>query len=308
MKLVFCGTPDFAVPSLATLDSGVHDVVAVVTQPDRPKGRGRKPAPSPIKQYAQEHGLRVIQPEKASSPDSIGTLREIGPGLLVVVAYGERLKEEVLEVPAHGAINLHASLLPKYRGTSPIQAAILNGDHVTGVTVIQIDKGMDTGDVLGSAEVEIEKDYTAGTLHDRLADVGAKVLADTVDGIAAGTVIPRPQNHQEATCTRLLTKRDGVIDWNMPAEKLHSFVRAMNPWPLAHTEDGKYRLWKTSVSADTEKGASPGTVLSVDDAGFQVVAGEGAIRIERIQAAGGKPMSAVEFLRGHKLEPGDSLG
>ena len=307
MKLVFLGTPDFAVPSLASLLGSRHDVAAVVTQPDRPKGRGRKTVASPVKRFAGEHSLDVLQPEKASTAEFVQRLRTIGPDLIVVVAYGEILKSELLQLPLHGAVNLHASLLPMYRGSSPIQAAILNGDDATGVTTILMDEGMDTGDVLAQAKVLIDDDDTAGTLHDKLAVVGADVLLETVDQIESGTATPVQQNHGLATYTKKLRKEDGVIDWNTPVERLHNFVRAMNPWPVAHVREGGLRVWKTSVPSGKKESVEPGTVVRADDDGLLVATQDGAIRIEQLQVAGGKPMSAVEFLRGHGLRVGERL-
>lgn len=307
MNLLFFGTPDFASSSLERLVRSRHTVVGVVTQPDRPKGRGRKLAPSPVKSVAQKHGLAVFQPEKASAPEFVKTLRAVGPDLAVVVAYGEILKRAILDLPKHGAVNLHASLLPKYRGGSPIQAAILNGDTLTGVTTIQMDEGMDTGNILLQEEVAITEDDTAGTLHDKLAEVGARLLIETVDQLEAGTITPKPQNHELATYTRLIKKEDGVIDWNQTSGQVHNFVRAMNPWPLAHTRDGKYRIWMTSAPSKHKVGAQAGTVVQADDTGLVIAALDGTIRIERLQAAGGKLMSAPEFLRGHTIRIGEKL-
>ena len=308
LKLLFFGTPDFAVPPLEALVRSRHEIAGVVTQPDRPKGRGRKVAPSPVKRLAREHRLPVFQPEKASSSEFVQALRAIVPDLITVVAYGEILKREVLESPAHGAVNLHASLLPRYRGSSPIQAAILNGDEVTGVTTIMMDERMDTGDIFGHAKVPIDKNDTAGTLHDKLAKVGAELLIETVGRIEKGAAERAPQNHELATYTKRLRKEDGVIDWNMPAEKLHNFVRAMNPWPIAHTQGGKLRIWMTSVPSEKFERGEPGTVLRADEGGFLVATFDGAVRIERLQVAGSKPMSAAEFLRGHELSVGAKLG
>lgn len=307
LKLLFFGTPDFAVPSLEALVRGHHEVAGVVTQPDRPKGRGRKVVGSPVKRLAQERGLTVLQPEKASSPEFVLTLRALVADLVVVVAYGEILSREVLDAPAHGAVNLHASLLPRYRGSSPIQAAILNGDDVTGLTTILMDEGMDTGDILGQAEVPIDRTDTAGTLHDKLAKVGAKLLLETVDQIERETAVHTAQNHQLATYTKRLRKEDGAIDWNMPAEKLHDFVRAMNPWPVAHTGGGKLRIWTTSVPTERLENVEPGTVLRADDGGLLVATLDGSVKIERVQVAGSKPMSATEFLRGHRFRVGEKL-
>jgi methionyl-tRNA formyltransferase len=307
VKLVFFGTPDFAVPSLESLVRSRHDLAAVVTQPDRPKGRGLKTVPSPVKRVARKHGLDILQPERASTPEFVQKIRSIAPDLVVVVAYGEILGRELLEVPKHGAVNLHASLLPKYRGSAPIQAAILNGDDTTGVTVIRMDEGMDTGDILAQAEAPIGENDTAGTVHDTLARVGAEVLTETVDRIDAGTVTEQPQDHDLATYTNRLRKEDGVINWNMPTKKLHTFVRAMNPWPLAHTRGGGFRVWRTSVPSDRMERAEPGTVVRADERGLCVATPDGALRIEQIQVAGGTPMSASEFLRGHPLRVGEKL-
>jgi len=292
---------------LESLVRSGHDVAAVVTQPDRPKGRGRKTVASPVKRFAREHNLDVLQPEKASAPEFVQRLRTIGPDLIVVVAYGEILKPEVLQAPPRGAVNLHASLLPMYRGSSPIQAAILNGDDATGVTTILMDEGMDTGDILAQARVLIDDDDTAGTLHDKLAGVGADVLLETVDQIESGTATPVQQDHGLATYTKKLRKEDGVIDWNTPVERLHNFVRAMNPWPVAHVREGRVRVWKTSVPSGKKESVEPGTVVRADDGGLLVATQDGAIRIEQLQVAGGKPMAAVEFLRGHGLRVGERL-
>ncbi len=307
MKLVFFGTPDFAVPALEALVRTRHDIAVVVTQPDRPKGRGLKTVPSPVKRLAHKHGLETLQPDRASTPEFVQKIRTIAPDLVVVVAYGEILGRELLEVPKHGAVNLHASLLPRYRGSSPIQAAILNGDATTGVTVIRMDEGMDTGDILAQAEVSIGDNDTAGTLHDTLARVGADVLTETVDRIESGTVTAGPQEHQLATYTKRLRKDDGVINWNMPTEKLYNFVRAMNPWPLAHTQGGRFRIWMTSVPSDQMERAEPATVVRADERGLFVATSDGAIKIEQIQVAGRKPMSSSEFLRGHPLRVGEKF-
>jgi len=308
VKLVFFGTPDFAVPSLESLVQSRHELAAVVTQPDRPKGRGLKTVPSPVKRVARRYGLDILQPERASTPEFVQKIQDIAPDLLVVVAYGEILRPELLEIAKHGAVNLHASLLPKYRGSSPIQAAILNGDDTTGVTVIRMDEGMDTGDILAQVEVPIDEDDTAGTVHDTLARVGAEVLTKTVDRVAAGTVSARPQDHRLATYTKKLRKEDGVINWNMPTERLHNFVRAMNPWPLAHTRSRRFRIWRTNVPSDRVERAEPGTVVRADEQGLLVATLDGAISIEQLQVAGGKPMSSSEFLRGHPLRVGEKFG
>jgi len=307
LKLVFFGTPDFAVQSLEALVHSHHEVAGVVTQPDRPKGRGRKVVASPIKRLAQERGLSVFQPEKASSPEFVQKLHELGPDLIVVAAYGEILKRDVLQAPVRGSINVHASLLPKYRGSSPIQAAIINGDEVTGVTIIQMDERMDTGDILGQTEVPIDVNDTASTLHDKLAQVGARLLVETVDQIERGTIVRTPQDDEAATYTKRLRKEDGAIDWNVPADRLHNFVRAMNPWPVAYTRGGKFRIWMTSVPSEQLETAEPGTVMRVDEGELLVATLEGAVRIERIQVAGSRPMSAEEFLRGHELRAGEEL-
>lgn len=251
--------------------------------------------------------MDVLQPERASAPEFVQRLGTTAPDLMVVVAYGEILKPEVLQAPRRGAVNLHASLLPRYRGSSPIQAAILNGDDVTGVTTILMDEGMDTGDVLGQAEVPIDDDDTAGNLHDKLARVGAEVLLETVDRIGLGTTTPVPQNHELATYTRKIAKEDGLIDWSTATETLHNFVRAMNPWPVAHVREGGLRIWMTSVPSGKKERVEPGTVVQADDEGLLVATLDGAIRIEQLQVAGGKPMSAVEFLRGHGLRVGERL-
>jgi methionyl-tRNA formyltransferase len=210
-------------------------------------------------------------------------------------------------MPEHGAVNLHASLLPKYRGSAPIQAAILNGDEVTGVTAILMDERMDTGDILDQKEVPIESDDTAGTLHDKLAAVGSGLLVETIDRIEQDTAVRTPQDHERATYTKRLKKEDGVIDWNTPTERVHNFVRAMNSWPVAYTPRDNLRIWMTSVPAEPVTDAEPGTVVRADEDGLLVATLDGAVRLEQVQLPGGKPMSATDFLRGHQVRVGDKL-
>jgi methionyl-tRNA formyltransferase len=308
-KIVFMGTPQFSVPGLQALHQNGYEIVMVVTQPDRPKGRGRRITPSPVKQTAQDLGYPVIQPSSIKTPDFADQIKSLKPDFQVVIAYGKILPENVLALPRIGTINIHASLLPKLRGAAPIHWAVINGEAVSGVCSMLMDKGMDTGDVLLTAKEAIEPGDTAGTLHDRLAVSGARVLIDTLNAYADNTVQPKPQDHNLATYAPMLTKDDGLINWNKPAKALESFIRGVTPWPGAYTFWGGKRLKIfSSIPIMSDISEPPGTVVAGFPDELRVAAGEGLLSIREIQGASGKRLTIKDFLRGHPVEPGTVLG
>lgn len=299
MRIVFFGTPDFAVPCLrALLASGRHEVVAVVTQPDKPKGRGMEMVPPPVKEVAAAAGIPVLQPASVRKPPFAPELARFAPDVAVVVAYGKILPSEVLAVPRLGCVNVHGSLLPRWRGAAPIQWAVIAGDAVSGVCTMQMDEGMDTGDVLLRREVPLDPHETAGSLFERLAPLGAELLLETLDRLEA---LPREkQDPSKATHARMLEKSDGRIDWSKSAREIDCHVRGMSPWPGAFTElaGGKIlKVHRVEVSSEDGAAAAAGTVEHGKDA-VDVVAGRGRVRLLDVQGEGGKRMSAVEFWRG----------
>lgn len=310
MKLIFLGTPDFALPTLKALVPTDHEIVAVITQPDRARGRGMNLAPPPVKTLALESDLPVLQPENASSPQALEEIRKLEPDAAVVVAYGQILKQEFLNMPSLGCINLHPSLLPRHRGPTPIQSAILAGDRKTGVSTILLDEGTDTGDILLQREVSIYDVDTAGTLHDRLANVGADLMIETLEFMGSPDFASHPQDESKATLTRKLGKKDSVIDWNQAAEEIHTLSRAMDPWPGCQTTfQGKnLKIWKIEpMEEDTGKG-KPGEVLTSGGRDLIIKAGRGAISILELQLPGKRRMTAAEFMRGNAVEDGMVFG
>jgi len=306
MRLIFFGTPEFSVPSLvALLDSG-HDVVAVVTQPDRQKGRGRRVSPPPVKMEAERLGIAVLQPQKVRDDGFIKTLRDMMPGMIIVVAYGQILPPEIIHMPEKGCINLHASLLPKYRGAAPINWAIINGDRITGVTTMLMDEGMDTGPILLKKEVEIGEQETAGSLSERLAYEGADLLIRTVELVAEGKIKPIPQSG-EVSYAPVLKKSDGLIDWSMPARKLHNFIRGVTPWPGAYTFLNKQRI-KITRTIPLDGRGRPGLIEKVGRDEILVGTGEGLLSILELQPEGRHIMDTRAFLQGRRLEIGMSFG
>lgn len=305
MKAVFCGTGDIGVPALEALAaSDRHTLAAVVTGPDKPAGRKLAPRPPRIKEVAAAHGLPVLQPLRIR--EAIDALRPLAPDIMVVMAYGRILPREVLDLPRLGCINLHASLLPRHRGASPIQAAILAGDTESGISVMQMDEGLDTGPVLLEKKIPLAADPTAGELHDLLADLAAPALLEALDGLAAGTLHPQPQDASAATTCGKLRKADGFLRWDLPAAVLARTVRAMSPWPgafLVHHGG----IIKVHRAVEGGGSAPPGTVLSSGPAGLEVAAGAGSLLITRLQGPGRRAMSADEFLRGHPMPPGTRL-
>jgi methionyl-tRNA formyltransferase len=306
--IIFMGTPDFAVPSLHLLCQEGYDVALVVTQPDRPKGRGRKREPPPVKVKALDLNLEVMQPSTLKSQEFTDQIKRIQPDFLVVIAFGHILSEKILQLPKCGAINIHASLLPKYRGPAPIQWAIINGDSQTGVTTMFMDKGMDTGNVLLTKKEPILPEDTAATLHDRLANSGADLLIKTLKDYGAHKLNPVAQDHSKATYAPLLKKEDGHINWKRPAEELEPFVRGMTPWPGAFTfhNETRLKIFKASPIPESIPDA-PGTILKAFPDELRVATGKGALSILEIQGPSGKRLGVADFLRGYKLPPGSIL-
>jgi methionyl-tRNA formyltransferase len=309
MNLIFAGTPAFAVPALEALLRAGHTVCAVYTQPDRPAGRGRKLAASPVKQCAQAHGIEVRQPQKISGEEEI--LRGDAPDAMIVIAYGLLLPPSILAIPRHGCLNVHASLLPRWRGAAPIPRAIEAGDAETGVCIMQMEAGLDTGPVLAEARTPIHDDDTAQTLHDRLALLGAETLVATLELLERGAVTYRPQDNARACYAKKLSKEEARLDWTRPAVALQRQIRALNPWPVASTTwRGKtLRLWEAGPPEAAHGGArAPGAIVRADATGIRVQTGDGVLTLARLQAEGGKILTAGDFLNGHKLAAGDRLG
>ena len=304
MRIVFMGTPDFAEESLRALLEAGEDVAAVFTQPDKPRGRGMRESFSPVKALAAERGIPVYQPVTFKDGAATELLRTLAPELLVVVAYGRILPQAFLDVAKYGSINVHGSLLPKYRGAAPIQWAVLNGDTTTGVSVQYMAAAMDAGDVIAARETEIGEFETSGELFDRLKTLGAELLAETVRKIASGSVIRVPQNEADATYTKMLDKNMSPIDWNKSPREIVKHICGLNPWPVATTELGgvSFRVFGAEYT-DTRTTLAPGKIISAGKAGIEVACGGGrSLRITEVQAAGKKRMSAAAFLLGHPMK------
>lgn len=304
-RIVFFGTPSFAVPTLEGLLRGPDKVVGVVTQPDRQKGRGRKVLFSPVKELALQNGLPPLQPEKANEEAFQKALADLEPDLIVVVAYGQILPKSVLKIPKSGAVNVHASLLPEYRGAAPIAWAILNGEEVTGVTTMVMDEGMDTGDVLLQAEVPVSAEDTCRTLHDRLSSVGGKLLIETLERMKEEDIQPVPQDHSKATYAPPLKKEDGHIDWKREAEEIDRQVRAFNPWPGAFTrwDERLLRIYKGGMR-EKEPTGRPGAVVWVGSDFIEVETGRNVYRVKEVQLEARRRMGVREFLSGHPMSVG----
>lgn len=307
MKLVFMGTPDFAVPCLTALQEAGHEIAAVFTQPDKPKGRGYALTPPPVKEKALSYGLPVYQPATVRDGEAEALLREIGPDAVAVVAYGKILPPALLEIPRYGCINVHASLLPRHRGASPIQWAIVCGDEKTGVTTMQMAEGMDTGDILEQVETPIDPDETAESLHDRLSHMGAKLLVQTLQDLEAGTVVPEKQEEALATKAPLIRKEMGQMDFAKTAGELHNLARGFYPWPGAYTSLGGKRLKVLETRLAAGDGA-PGEVLCAEGRLTVACGGHTALELVRVQLEGKKPLTAADLLRGHPIPAGTRLG
>ena len=310
MRIVFMGTPDFAVGSLQALcESGKHEILAVVTQPDRPKGRGNKLLQTPVKEYALEQGLTVYQPQKVKTPEFVELLHELQPELIVVAAFGQFLSKEILELPKYGCINVHASLLPKYRGAAPIQYAIIKGEKESGVTIMQMDIGMDTGAMLDKVVVPIAENTTMGELHDALREQGAALLLEVIDKIATGTAVAEPQDNEQATYATLLDRSMEHIDWSKTAQEVHNLIRGFNPAPSTFTKlpNGKsLKIWGSKMT-DKNSAAAAGTVIETGKHSFFVACGDGVLEITEVQPESKKRMPAQVFLNGRGVQEGDLL-
>lgn len=309
MRLIFAGTPEFAVPALDALVAAGHQVVAVYTQPDRPAGRGRKCVSSPVKARAESLGIPVEQPVSLKSPADQAALRAYVPDAMIVVAYGLLLPQAILDIPKFGCLNIHASLLPRWRGAAPIPRAIAAGDTETGVCIMQMEKGLDTGPVLLARRISIGLNDTGGTLHDRLAALGAEAVVEALALVESGEVTPEAQDSRSTTYAAKLTKQEGALDWSQPAETLARRIRAFNPWPVAYTGyRGKtLRVWAAERLAVDTGERLPGEIAAISVLGIDVVTGDGQLRITCLQPPGKRPMNAMEFLNGHPLVPGERL-
>jgi methionyl-tRNA formyltransferase len=307
LRMVFMGTPAFACPSLQRLLDRGDEILAVVTQPDRPKGRGQQLMPPPVKALAEQHGILVMQPHKVRVPEFIEIVKELAPDLIVVVAFGQILPKALLDIPRYGCINVHASLLPRYRGAAPINWCIINGEVETGVTIMQMDVGLDTGDMLIRKSIPIEPDEDASSLHDRLAVTGAEALAETLDLLAGNKLQPEKQEDALSCYAPMLKKDDGRIDWSKGAVVIRNMVRGMTPWPGAFTALGG-NILKICRAGLGQGSGSPGTVLRAGRTGLEVACGSGSIIIEELQLEGRKRITADQFLSGYTIEPGIVLG
>jgi methionyl-tRNA formyltransferase len=306
MKIVYMGTPEFAVPSLVALNNDKQiEVEAVVTQPDRKSGRGQRVHYSDIKEQALDLDLKIMQSENVNQKDFLNKLKQLEPDFIVVVAFGQKLSPELLAVPKYGCINLHASLLPEYRGSSPIHRAIIDGKKVTGNTTMYMAEGWDDGDIIYQQQVEISEDETVGELHDELAEKGAELLLKTLKDVKEGEAPRISQDDSEATFAYKIDKSLGEIDWNKSAQDIHNLIRGVNPWPGAYTElnDERIKIWKSSLTQQDNSDYQSGTIIKADqDAGILVQTGDGILAIEKLQLPGAKRLKAADFLNGHQLE------
>ena len=307
MKIIFMGTPDFAAASLEALIASRHEIQAVVTQPDKPKGRKGELTPSPVKVVAEGKGIKVYQPLKVRDEEFVKTLRAYNPDVMVVVAFGQIIPLSILKMPKYGCVNIHGSLLPKYRGAAPIQWAVLDGEKETGITTILMDEGIDTGDILLKKTIKIDAEETSGSLFDKLMALGAKTILETLDELEKGNLTPTKQGESPTAYAKMLNKAMGLIDFTRSAKELDCFVRGMNPWPSAYTLlAGKtLKLWKVRAVGG---GGKAGSVIDIDKESFTIACGEGAIEVLEVQLEGKKRMSAGDFLKGSTLNIGQELG
>ena len=305
MKAVFMGTPDFSVPVLDALVKAGHEVLAVVTQTDKPKGRGKEMQPTPVKEAALKHNIPVYQPLKVREEEFVEKLKEMNPEVIVVVAYGQVLPKSILDIPKYGCINVHASLLPKYRGAAPIQRVVLDGEKVTGVTTMYMEEGLDTGDMLLKEEITLDEKETYGSLHDRLKELGGPIAVKTLKALEGGTAVRIKQNDEEANYAKMIKKSMGKIDFNDEAVVIERLIRGMNPWPSAYTSfNGKtLKIWGADV-IEKEYDGVPGEIVEIDKDSFVIKTGKGALKILSLQLEGKKRMDTDAFLRGVKIEKG----
>ncbi len=310
MKVIFMGTPDFAVGTLESLIQAGHEVVLAVTQQDKPKGRGKEVQFTPVKEMAVKHKIPVFQPKKIREPECVEELRRYEADIMIVVAYGHILTKEILEMTPYGCINVHASLLPKYRGAAPIQWSIIKGEEVTGITTMQMDEGLDTGDMLLKSEVVIEADETAASLHDKLARCGAKLCVETLEKIEANQIEPVKQGESDTDYAKMLTKELGNIDWSDSAVQIERLIRGLNSWPSAYSywNSKVMKIWSSEVEGNCcENHEEPGTIVKIEKDGFWVKTGDGDLKILEVQIPGKKRMDAGAFLRGYQIQVGEKL-
>lgn len=309
MKIVFMGTPDIAVPCLQKIIDEGHEVIGVVTQPDKPKGRGKKLGMSPVKELALKYDIPVYQPIRARDDEFVQTLKHLNPELIVVVAFGQILPKAILDIPKLGCINVHVSLLPKYRGAAPINWVIINGEQKTGVTTMYMDEGLDTGDMILKSEVDLDDNITAGELHDKMMEIGADTLKQTMDLIEKGCAPRETQNHDEFSYAPIMNKSLGNIKWNNSAKEIHNLVRGVNPWPSAYTiyNGDTMKIWKTEVLGERSD-KTPGTILKVDKDGIRISTEDNIILVKEIQMPGKKRVLVSEYIKGNTIESGAILG
>ena len=309
MRIVFMGTPDFAVPTLTALIEGGHEVVAVVTQPDKPKGRGKAVLMTPVKEKAIEYEIPVYQPVKVRDPEFVELLKTMAPDAIVVVAFGQILPKSILDLPKYGCVNVHASLLPKYRGAAPIQWAVIDGEKESGVTTMMMDVGLDTGDMLAKAIVPLDGKETGGSLFDKLSEAGGRLCVETLAKLEKGEITPEKQGESPTAYASMLDKKMGNIDWNKSAVVIERLVRGLNPWPSAYTHlDGKtLKIWACDVLPQSASKGESGEILEVTKDAIHVQTGDGILVLREIQLAGKARMDAGAFLRGYKVVPGTVL-
>ena len=309
MKIVFMGTPDIAVGCLQAIIDEKHEILGVVTQPDKPVGRGKKLGMPPVKELALKYNLKVYQPVKARDEEFVTLLKELNPDLIVVVAFGQILPKSILDIPKLGCINVHVSLLPKYRGAAPINWVIINGEKKTGVTTMYMDEGLDTGDMILTSEFDLDNEITAGQLHDKMAILGAKTLKETIELIEKGEAPRIPQNHDEFTYAPIMNKSLGNINWNNSAHDIHNLVRGVNPWPSAYTTYNgiTMKIWKTEVLNEVSE-KTPGTILNVDKDGIKISTKDNTILVKEIQMPGKKRVEVSEYIKGNSIDTNVLLG
>ena len=310
MKLIFMGTPDFSVGTLEALIAAGHEITLVVSQPDKPKGRGHELAPTPVKETALKHGLKVFQPKRLKDPETIKTLEETPADAIVVIAFGQIVPASILHMKKYGCINVHGSLLPKYRGAAPIQWAVIDGERESGVTIMQMDEGLDTGDMLLKGSVVLDEKETSGSLFNKLSALGASLCLEALEKLEKGELTPEKQGESPTEYARMLTKEMGELDFSRDAVTLERLIRGFNPWPSAYTRlgDKTLKIWAADVCEKQDPKKQPGTVTEVAKQDFTVACGEGALKITELQLQGKKRMDAAAFLRGYHLEAGMKLG
>lgn len=313
MRVVFMGTPDFAVGTLEALIAEGHEICAVVTQPDKPKGRGKTLMPTPVKEVALKHEIPVLQPVKVREPEFVEQLRTMEPDVIVVAAFGQIISRDLLELPKYGCINVHASLLPAYRGAAPIQWAVINGDRESGVTIMRMNEGLDTGDMIDKVVVPLAEDETGGSLFEKLSHAGARLCVKVLEDLEAGRAVCTPQPEESTTAyAAMITKKMGEICWQRPAEEIEQLIRGLNPWPSAYTylDNKSLKLWKATVEKAEEEteNAVPGQVIRADKNGLCICTGDGILNVLELQLEGKKRMETAAFLRGYSIEAGSVLG